>query len=97
MSEDYRKHLYKQVAYRSDSGRPHTLAIEYEPIAYDNIVVHNVWLIHSVGSQRTIKPTEDMLLFISQYFFNDALDKDVNFIKTQLKGIRVREAYTKVI
>ena len=97
MSKDYHKHLYKQLVYRCGSGRPHVLSVEYECVSYDSYVVYDVWLIHSVGYQRVIKPTEDMLLFITQYLFKDDLNKAADFLKTHLKGIIVREAYTKVI
>ena len=96
MSKDYHKHLYKQFVYRGSSGRPHTLSVEYECVS-DSFIIHDVWLVYSVGYQRVIKPTEDMLLFISQHFFKYDLNKVADFLKTQLKGIVVREAHTKVI
>ena len=86
MSKDYHKHLYKQFVYKGDSGRPHTLSVEYECVSYDSYVVYDVWLVHSVVHQRIIKPTEDMLLFITQYLFKDDLNKALDLIKLQLRG-----------
>lgn len=97
MAKDYYKHLYKQIVYSSSSGRPHTLSIEYEQTFPDDVVIYDIWLVHSVGCQRVIKPTEDMLLFVTTHLFKDDLNKAAKIIQAQLKGIVTRETYFKTV
>lgn len=54
---------YLQMVVYGESGRPHTIAVRYEdfgPLYNPNecISVREFWLVHSVGSQRKIKPKD---------------------------------------